>query len=200
MKKLMNAWELMGKLRGKEPSALEDNKPMKGSYDGDARVRFGQVTGTAGRGVETIGDDAPLAAAARDAISRDEALVREALGLAGMDYDALIAMDGVSPYSQAVAANPALIQDILKDEMPVLAAVKVAMGYKPYADFAGKYGKEPGEIREKIKAEVLAEMKGDPVEAAPVVKAAVGPLFSARYGKAAVGKAAKGDLASLFKK
>ena len=199
MKKLMRVWEVLEKMR-KEVPVREERTRMEGTYSGNPQQRSGQGGTGVGGGSQTIGDDGDAPAGARAAIGRDEPLVREVLGLVGVDYDALIAMDGKSPYSLAAAANPALIQDILTDERPVLAAVKVALGYKPVAEFQGKYGTTPEDIKAKIREEVLADMKGDPADAQPVVKAAVGPLFSHRAGGKRVQPMVKTDLASLFKK
>ncbi|MFZ2587742.1 MAG: hypothetical protein WAZ18_06475, partial [Alphaproteobacteria bacterium] len=201
MKHIMKAWELMEKLRGKGPAAGDKARDvMEGVYSGDKDKRFGKGFSGMGGKIETLADDGPLAAGARDALGRDEALVREVLRLVDVDYDALIAMDGKSPYSLAVAANPAVVDDILKDASPVVAAMKVALGYKPVAEFTQKYGSAPDEVKAKIKAEVLAEMQGAPADAVPVVKRGVGPLFSGKTGRGGVEKAVgKGDLASLFK-
>lgn len=201
MKKLMKAWELMEQLRkGKGPEREDaQDKPMKGIYDGDKDSRQREAAAARGQRHETLADDGEIAAGARDALARDEALVREVLGMVGVDYDALIVMDGQSPYAQAVAANPTLVQDILTDERPVLAALKAAFAFKPVAEFTGKYGSRPDEIRANIRKEVMAEMQGDASEAAPVAKGPKGPLFSSRYGGQGSAKTdAKTDLQSLF--
>lgn len=198
MQKFKKALELMEKLRGKQGSAQqsENTEVMKGIYDGNPHGRNGQ----AGKSTETIGDDGEASAGARAAIARDEPLVREVLRLVGVDYDALIAMDGVSPYSLAVASNPALIQDILMDERPVLAAVKVALGFKPQAEFAAKYGTTPEDIKKNIRDEVVADLQGDKVDAHPVAKAAMGPLFSSRTGRGPVTPKKATDLRGVFGK
>lgn len=198
MNKLHKMMGLMEKLRGKGPVQEErgNQEIMKGSYDGNPDIRNGQ----ANRGPQTLGDDGPVAADTRAAIARDEALVREVLRMVGVDYDALIAMDGNSPYSLAVEANPALIQDILTDEKPVLAGLKVALGFKPQAEFSAKYGKTPEDIKANIRAEVMAELQGDKVEAKPAAKAAVAPLFSSRSGRAPVAKQERTDLRGVFGK
>jgi hypothetical protein len=145
---------------------------------------------------ETITDDGKVNEAKRVAIARDEALAREVLALVGVEYDALIAMDGKTPYSLAVQANPQLTSDVLQAEQPVVAALKVALGYKPYAEFVGKYGKEPGEIRERIRAEMAAEKGPVPEEVKPVA----GMVFSGRGGgKVVPAKPKSGGLGDFFK-
>ncbi len=176
------------------------NISTKGTYNVDPNLRRRDI----GTPHETITDDAPLAADARAALARDEGLVREVLGLVGVDYDALIRMDGQSPYSLAVEAKPALVRDILRDERPVLAALRVAMGFKPMAEFQGKYGKEPDAIKAKIREEVMAEVGRDkpPAEEKTPTKAATGPLFSSRYGAGATRapQAAALGMGDIFKR
>lgn len=201
MKKLMKALELMDRVRKGKGPAQEPvaEATMKGIYDGDKDSRQRQAAEARGQRHETVADDGPVAAGARDAIARDEALVREVLAMVGVDYDALIAMDGQSPYAQAVAAKPTLVQDILTDERPVLAALKAAFAFKPVAEFTGKYGHGPDEIRANIRKEVMDEMQGDAADAPPVAKGSKGPLFSSRYGTGRSAKAGtKTDLQSLF--
>lgn len=145
---------------------------------------------------ETITDDGVVPDGKRAGIARDEALAREVLALVGIDYDALIAMDGKTPYSQAVQANPQVTSDVLQAEQPVVAALKVALGYRPYAEFADKYGHEPGEIRERIRAEMVAEKQPVPEE----VKPAAGMVFSGRSGgKVPAAKVKAGGLGDFFK-
>lgn len=131
----------------------------------------------------TVSDDGEVPADVKLAITRDETVVRAALKKVGVDYDALIATEGNTPYALALRANPALARDILAAENPVLAALDVAVAYKPYAEFGARYGTEP----EAIKAAILAEHQNTRrADAEPAPKAALGPLFS----RAAAGPAA----------
>lgn len=113
--------------------------------------------GKAAAGSETVADDGRFSAEKQQMIAASEAVIRPVLKMFGVDYDALIRMDGKSPYAMAVAAKPDVLQGVMGAENPVLAALQVATGYQPYAEFETKYGREPGEIKEKIRAEVLAE-------------------------------------------
>lgn len=147
----------------------------------------------------TLSDDAPLPADKRAAIAREEMLVRGALKAVGVDYESLISTEAqegkASPYALAVQANPKVLEDVLKAEFPTLKALEVAIGFKPYAEFVGKYGAEPA----AIKAAILAEAKQtqEPPEAA----APKGLPFSSGRGpaKAASGKP-KGTLGEVFRK
>lgn len=147
-------------------------------------------------GGETIADDGVIPADRQTRIAEDEALVRAALAMVGVEYDALIKMDGESVYSQVVRAKPDVLQQVLNAEQPVLAALQVAMGYKPVADFVGKYGSSPEDIKAAMRAEFEAEM----VEKEGG-KRAEGPVFSGRRttAKAPV-KERKGELADVFGK
>ena len=151
-------------------------------------------------GGETIADDGSIPADRKDQIqaqiASDEALVREVLGMVGADYDALIAMDGASVYSKAVKANPGLLKDVLESERPVLAALKVAMSFKPVADFVGKYGSSPEDIKAAMRAEFEAEM------AAKEAGKPSGPVFSGTLPTARTTASAprKGKLADVFGK
>lgn len=147
-------------------------------------------------GGETIADDGVIPADRQTQIASDEALVREVLGMMGADYDALIQMDGESVYARAVKANPTLLQDVLGSERPVLAALRVAMGYKPVAEFIGKYGHSPEDIKAAMRAEFEAEMA-----AKEDGKVAKGPLFSSSQPTAkAPSVPRKGKLADVFGK
>ncbi len=151
----------------------------------------------------TLGDDAPLPANRRAAIAREEAVVRQALKAVGYDYDALIAQEAqegkTSAYAQAVAANPAVLKQVLAADSPVVAALEVAMSYQPYAEFNAKYGREPEAIRQAIRAEVMAEMPNEPETPKPN-KA----LPFSRMGRALPASGSAGsrntDLAAVFKK
>ena len=106
---------------------------------------------------QTLADDAPIQAEKGAQIQREEALVRKALALFGVDYDALITPDGNSVYAQAVKANPRVAEAVLAAESPVLAALEIAAKFKPYAEFMEKYGSEPEQIRAAIRAELSGE-------------------------------------------
>lgn len=155
-----------------------------------------QAAGNAPVPDQTVADDGAVSEAKMQSILADEALVRPVLAMVGVDYDALVAMDGVSPYSQAVGANAALLEQVLGAERPVLAALHVAFGFKPYAAFVEKYGADPEGIKEKLRQEILAEAA---VPAAP--KAARGAVFSAPIGKRESVKASQsGALNDVFNK
>lgn len=170
-----------------------------------ANVTGGELAqAAAGKPRETLTDDGPLSADQRAWMVRDEGMVREVLGMVGVDYDALIKMDGNTPYSRAVKANPQLVADVAGSDMPVVQALKIAMGFKPYAEFMDAYGTDPKEIREKIKAEVLAEgRKADPLAEANRAKVRNRkgvPLFSGDVGsRPPVERAREGrGLADIF--
>lgn len=155
-------------------------------------------------GGETIADDGVIPADKQAQIASDEALVRAVLGMVGVDYDALIAMDGKSAnpsiYARAVQANPALLQDVLSADRPVLAALQVAMGYKPVADFVGKYGATPEDIKSAMRAEFEAEMVAKEAGGSKAARAA--PVFSGNASsvRQAPVAAGKGKLADVFGK
>lgn len=152
----------------------------------------------------TISDDAPLPADKRAAIARDETLVRGALKAVGVDYDALISMEGqegkTSPYALAAQANPQVLNEVLASDIPVLKALEVAVGFKPYAEFTAKYGSAPEAIKAAIKAEALAESKGQAEAEEP--KSAGNLPFSRRQtmGAPKATKAGKGGLTEVFRK
>lgn len=114
-------------------------------------------------GAQTVADDSgPVSEAKAKMIARDEALVRGVLGLLGADYDALIAREAKdgkkSAYAQALEAQPGLAKQVLASGQPVLEALKIAFGFKPFAEFAEKYGRTPDEIKAAVAREVKAEM------------------------------------------
>mgnify|MGYP006267984581 CR=1 FL=1 len=119
---------------------------------------------------ETLADDGQIAADKQAMIEADEDIIRPVLALFDIDYDALIRLDSVtdkedeagqySPYARAVQANPALLQQVMQAERPVLAALKAALAFKPYAEFAEKYGDDPQSIRDKLREELRAEILG----------------------------------------
>jgi len=175
---------------------LEEIKKRLATLQGNASQTSGEGASDKVGGGETIADDGVIPADRQTRIAEDEALVRAALAMAGIDYDALIAMDGESVYSQVVRAHPDVLKQVLEAERPVLAALQVAMGYKPVADFVGKYGSTPEDIKAAMRAEFEAEMAEK--EAGRKV---AGPVFS---GSRAVAKAPaekrKGELADVFGK
>lgn len=151
----------------------------------------------------TVSNDGPLPADKKTQVERDEALVRPVLALFGLDYAALItAEEGPngekSPYAQAVAANPRLLQEVLAADNPVLAALQVAVSFKPYADFTQKYGTTP----EAIKAAIVQEAQGQAKPAGERDSRRYGPVFSGTYGTAAATAPGpkKTDLKSVFGK
>lgn len=188
-----------GAKAGHETGKLEQIKQQLAAMQGTARKPGDPMIGGAGTqvgGGETIADDGVIPADRKAQIASDEALVREVLGMVGADYDALIAMDGASVYARAVQANPEVLKGVLGAERPVVAALKVAMGYKPVADFVGKYGVKPEDIKAAMRAEFEAEMAAK--EAGGKV---AGPVFSGTQGAARTPTAArKGKLADVFGK
>lgn len=109
--------------------------------------------------LETIADDFEVSADRMKIIEKSEAEMRELLGLLGVNYDDLIRMDDKSVYARAVKANPNIWDYVKNAENPVLAAVKVSLQFKPYAEFMEKYGQEPSEIFQNIKHEIEGEKK-----------------------------------------
>ena len=106
---------------------------------------------------QTLGDDFDLLPEQLNVIEQTEKEMRELLAHFDVSYDRLIAMDGQSVYSRAVAANPAILTAVKEATNPVYAAVKIALQFKPYADFMEKYGSEPNEILSNIKQAEKAE-------------------------------------------
>ena len=102
---------------------------------------------------ETVGDDFPLSEEQTKRIQFTEAIVQEVLSLFDINYDDLIRMDGKSPYAVAVQANPNVLEMVKNAPNPALAALKVAMQVKPYADFMKQYGSTPEEIKQALKNE-----------------------------------------------
>lgn len=176
---------------------LEQIKQQLQAVQGKAPAAHKDVANTKVGGGETIADDGVIPADRQTQIASDEVLVREVLGMFGTDYDALIKMDGESVYARAVQANPAILKEVLGSERPVLSALKVAMGYKPMAEFVGKYGSSPAEIKAAMRAEFDAEMAA---KEAGVAKVA-GPVFSGAQGGVRPAAAIKrGKLADVFGK
>jgi hypothetical protein len=147
----------------------------------------------------TLGDDAPLPADKRAAITREETLVRGALKAVGVDYESLISTEAqegkASPYALAVQANPRVLKEVLNAEFPTLKALEVAIGFKPYAEFVGKYGAEPA----TIKAAILAEAKATQ-EPSEVVAPKGLPFSQGRGASKAVPAKPKGTLGEVFRK
>lgn len=160
-----------------------------------------QVGRATAAGGETIADDTAALADKAEIIRRDEALVREALAMFGVDYEALISpqdKDGKpSVYARAVQANPAVLEQVARDPIPVLAALRVATGYKPFADFTEKYGSTPEDIKAALKAEVMAESGTENVK----VRERTAPVFSSQVGlRVAASAKPKGGLKDIFGK
>ncbi len=171
---------------------LEEIKKRLAALQGGGQTEASDKVG----GGETIADDGSIPADRQTRIAEDEALVRAALGIMGVDYDALIKMDGESVYSQVVKANPEILRQVLEAERPVLAALQVAMGYKPVAEFVGKYGSTPEDIKAAMRAEFEAEMADKEVG-----KKVSGPVFSGnRATPKAPAEKRKGELADVFGK
>jgi hypothetical protein len=132
----------------------------QGSVEGQAQVA--QVENTRGTVDDTIANDGTLSQEVQQAIEQDEQLVRNVLAMLGLNYDTLISLEPVdgkmSPYARAVQANPAVLQQVLENERPVLAALQVAMTFEPFAEFVDKYGEDPQSIREAIRQEMKDEL------------------------------------------
>ena len=110
---------------------------------------------------ETISDDFDLDENVRVGIERDEAVVRGVLELFDISYDDLVRMDGKSIYSRAVKANPAILENVKGAKSPVMEALKIALSFKPYAEFMEKYGDKPEDIKAAIRKEIESEKKQD---------------------------------------
>lgn len=108
---------------------------------------------------ETVSDDLPIKPEKVKFIQETEKVVRETLAIFGIDYDALIRMDANSLYAKVVKRKPEVLEHVMADENPVLAALKIAVGFQPYAEFIEKYGEEPEAIKNAIKEELMLEMK-----------------------------------------
>lgn len=112
-------------------------------------------------GAETIADDIDLPPEVQTQIMQDESVVREALALFNVDYNALMAMDDTSAYGRAVQMNPQILDMIAASERPVLAALKVAVEFGPYVEFMNQYGDTPEAIKAAMRDEMLADMKAE---------------------------------------
>ena len=158
---------------------------------------------------ETVSDDFELDTAKKESILRDEFLVRQVLALFNIDYNSLICMkdaDGnPSVYARAVKGKPQLLEQVKKAKYPVLAALNIAVKFKPYADFMGKYGEKPDEIYKAIKAE-LETRKGadikteDTKNQADALKATAFSSLGASGTGAAASSKEKSTLSQYFPK
>ena len=131
---------------------------------------------------ETISDDFDVTPEELLKIEESEKDMRELLKTMGLDYDALIRMDGKSVYARAVSANPGVLEYVKSSKNPVLEAVKIAVGFKPYAEFMDKYGNEPEaiikNIRSEFEGEKSKENKAKESEISQQEKALSRPSFS----------------------
>jgi hypothetical protein len=158
-----------------------------------------------GTAAQTVDNTIPqqVHAATTDTTMVEDA-VRAALALFGVDYDSYITYTPDSAYAMALAANPALVEHITSSPMPVVEALKVALAYQPYAEFARKYGTSPEAIREAIRQELEAERAEQAPKEVPEQDTAPHsrtPVFSAVAGAAApkaAGSDTKNRLDSLF--
>ena len=111
-------------------------------------------------------------------------MVRPLLALFDINYDDLVRLEpgeggNVSPYARAVNANPAVLERVFQSDRPVLAALQVALGFKPYAEFMDQYGEDPQSIRDAIRDEVKAELTAPAVDATAQGKTPSATPFSA---------------------
>lgn len=137
-----------------------------------------QVQKKGATATETITDDFDVDAERMKKIEQSEAEMRELLSLVNLNYDDLIRMDDKSVYARAVKVNPAILEYVKNAENPVLAAVKISLQFKPYAEFMEKYGQEPSEIFQNIKQEI-EDQKAQPEKAMPSVEEVIeGASFS----------------------
>jgi len=156
---------------------------------------------------ETISDDYDLSAEVQQKILDTEGLLREALALFGIDYNALVRMDAQSAYAQAIQASPEVARRVAEASNPVLEALKVAVYFQPYAEFQSKYGQTPEEIKANLRKEFEQELASGEVaneNKAAAVKVEA-PLFSrtgrpASQGTTARSNALTGDLRAFIKR
>ncbi|MFT7434148.1 MAG: hypothetical protein ACI9TY_001796 [Alphaproteobacteria bacterium] len=131
---------------------------------------------------ETIADDFDVSAEEFSKIQSSENDMRGLLKTMGLNYDALIRMDEKSVYARAIAANPAVLDFVKSSKKPVFEAVKIALGFKPYAEFMDKYGSEPADILKNIRSEYEGENKevkqNDVLDNASLTEALNRPSFS----------------------
>ncbi|MBI1362706.1 MAG: hypothetical protein GC134_01875 [Proteobacteria bacterium] len=137
-------------------------------------------------------------------LQKIEASVRGALALFGIDYDAYINYAPTAAYGMALASNPALVERIGRSEMPLVEALRIALAYAPYAEFAAKYGNNPDDIRNAIRKEVEQEQGAnstpEPTAAERLFNSRL-PAFSSAAGVAApkaAGSEPKSGLDALF--
>lgn len=127
---------------------------------------------------ETIGDDFEVDAEKLQLIEKTEAQMRQLLKLLNVDYDALIRMDDKSVYAKAVQSNPAILEHVKNADNPVFEAVKVALQFKPYADFMSQYGDHPEDILSNIKKEMSAQQGREKQTSKPEVESFESLSFS----------------------
>lgn len=158
---------------------------------------------------ETISDDYDLSPEVQQQIIDTEGLLREALALFGIDYNALVRMDGNSVYAQAVTASPEVARRVAESTNPVLEALKVATFFKPYAEFQNRYGTTPEEIKANLRKEFEAELAqavpGNEAAGAAETPLPEAPLFSRQGRPAAPGTKTRstgytGDLRAFIKR
>lgn len=138
---------------------------------------------------QTLADDGVIDVTKQEQIKADEALVRAVLQMFGANYDALITLDGESVYAQAVQANPAILQEVLQSERPVLAALEVVQAFKPVAEFHQQYGKTPQEIKDNMRKELKTELAQVAEESVPQERLQpLGAVFSRPTGGAVKGE------------
>ena len=140
--------ETMEKVTNKLEEIAQNNLP-EGMHD--------QVQNSKTVDNQTLADDFDLTAEQAELIQTTEGIVRELFTIMGGNYDALIAMDGKSPYSRLVDENPLLSNQVKDAKNPVLEAVRLAVGFKPYQEFMDKYGSTPDAIKDAMRKEIEEE-------------------------------------------
>lgn len=154
-------WKMMTQVyadKSARPSSTEKMQVLMESMD--------KMAGKELPDTQTVADDSPMPPELQQKIMQYETVVREVLAIFGLNYDDMIRMDNKSPYAQAVAANPAILQQVALSENPVLSALKIAAAFQPYTQFVEKYGSKPDEIEAAIRKQVLAEMQNKAEEQA----------------------------------
>jgi hypothetical protein len=154
---------------------------------------------------ETISDDYDLSPEVQQKIIDTESLLREALALFGIDYNALVRMDSSSVYAQAIQASPEVARRVAESDNPVMEALKIAAYFKPYAEFQNRYGRTPDEIKASLRREFEEEAAQTTAPAEKAAAPVEAPLFSRRaYGSKPTAKTtarpAVGDLRAFIKR